>query len=362
MIATIYIILGIVLLVVGADFLVKGASNLAAMARVSPLVIGLTVVAFGTSAPELSVSLHSALNNQADLALGNVVGSNICNVLLILGVSAMVAPLMVAQQLLRLDIPIMIGVSGLVFFFGIDGSLGVSDGIILFLGGVVYTLFLVYQSRRETNPEVQSEYAQEYGPKQFAWNKLGIDLLAVVGGLVLLVVGSQLLVNGAISIAEALGISSLIIGLTVVAVGTSLPEFATSVMASIRGERDIAVGNVVGSNIFNILVVLGASSALSPDGIAIAPSLMTFDIPVMIAVAIICFPICFHNNLISRWKGLLLLAYYVAYTLYLVLATTQHDSTVMFGSTFKFVIVPLTILGLAALMLRSHFKTSKSKS
>ncbi|MEM9980696.1 MAG: sodium:calcium antiporter, partial [Cyanobacteria bacterium P01_D01_bin.2] len=152
-----------------------------------------------------------------------------------------------------------------------------------------------------------------------------------------------------------------IIGLTVVALGTSLPELATSMVASFRGERDIAVGNVVGSNIFNILVVLGATSALSPDGITIAPSVLAFDIPVMIGVAIMCFPICFNDNLVSRREGLLLLVYYVAYTLYLVMRTTDHDSTVLFGSALKYIIVPLTILGLTLIMLRSRLNSSKSK-
>ena len=267
MTATVLLILGIVFLVVGADFLVRGASNLAAMVRISPLVIGLTVVAFGTSAPELAVSLHAAFHGQAPLAVGNVVGSNICNVLLILGLSALVAPLVVAQQLVRLDVPIMIGVSGLVFFFSLDGAIDKSDGVVLFFGGLTYTLFLLFQSRREKNPDVQDEYAQEYGPQTFSWSKVGVEALVFFGGMAFLVVGSQLLVNSAVTIAEALDINPLIIGLTVVALGTSLPELATSMVASFRGERDIAVGNVVGSNIFNILVVLGATSALAPEGI-----------------------------------------------------------------------------------------------
>ncbi|MBE9065367.1 calcium/sodium antiporter [Leptolyngbya cf. ectocarpi LEGE 11479] len=354
MTATVFLLLGIVFLVVGADFLVRGASNLAAMARISPLVIGLTVVAFGTSAPELAVSLHAAFNNQADLAVGNVVGSNICNVLLILGVSALVAPLVVAQQLVRLDVPIMIGVSGLVFLFSLDGRIDTSDGVILFLGGLSYTFFLLFQSRRETNPEVQSEYAQEYGPKEFSWSRVSVEVLAFLGGMACLVIGSQLLVEGAVTIANALQINPLIIGLTVVALGTSLPELATSIVASLRGERDIAVGNVVGSNIFNILVVLGMTSALSPSGIAIDPSVLAFDIPVMIGVAIMCLPICLNDNLVSRWEGLMLLVYYAAYTLYLIMKTTDHDSTVMYGAALKYVIVPLTILGLTMIMLRSR--------
>mgnify|MGYP001799519607 CR=1 FL=1 len=362
MTATVLLILGIVFLVVGADFLVRGASNLAAMVGISPLVIGLTVVAFGTSAPELAVSLHAAFNNQAQLAVGNVVGSNICNVLLILGLSALVAPLVVAQQLIRLDVPIMIGVSGLVFLFGFDGIIGKSDGVVLFIGGLSYTLFLLYQSRRESNPDVQNEYAQEYGPQEFAWSKVSIEVLAFLGGMAFLVIGSQLLVHSAVTIAEALEINPLIIGLTIVALGTSLPELATSMVASFRGERDIAVGNVVGSNIFNILVVLGATSALSPGGIAIEPSVLAFDIPVMIGVAVMCFPICLNDNLVSRWEGLLLLVYYLAYTLYLVMKTTEHDSTVMFGSALKFVIVPLTILGLMLITLRSRSSSPRSRN
>ncbi|MEM9979415.1 MAG: calcium/sodium antiporter, partial [Cyanobacteria bacterium P01_D01_bin.2] len=236
--ATVFLILGIAFLVVGADFLVRGASNLAAMAKISPLAIGLTVVAFGTSAPELAVSLHATFNNQAELAVGNVVGSNICNVLLILGASALVSPLVVAQQLVRLDVPIMIGVSGLVFFFGIDGSISTSDGVILVIGGLTYTIFLLYQSRCESNPEVQNEYAQEYGPRDFGWSQAGIEFMAFLGGMAFLILGSQMLVRGAVTIAEALEVNPLIIGLTVVALGTSLPELATSMVASFRGERD----------------------------------------------------------------------------------------------------------------------------
>ena len=361
MTAAIFLILGIAVLVIGADFLVRGASNLAAMARISPLVIGLTVVAFGTSAPELAVSLHAAFNDQAQLAVGNVVGSNICNVLLILGTSALVAPLVVAQQLVRLDVPIMIGVSGLVFLFGLDGRIDTSDGIVLVVGGITYTFFLLFQSRREKNPEVQSEYAQEYGPQAFSWSHLSVEIFAFLGGLACLLIGSRLLVKGAVAIATDLGVNPLIIGLTIVALGTSLPELATSLVASFRGERDIAVGNVVGSNIFNILVVLGMTSALSPGGIMIDPSVLAFDIPVMIGVAIMCFPICFNDNLVSRWEGLMLLAYYLAYTLYLVMKSTEHDSTVLFGSALKYVIVPLTILGLMMITLRSRFGRPKSK-
>lgn len=348
------LILGVILLVIGAESLVRGASRMASMVGVSPLVIGLTVVAFGTSAPELAVSIHSAFNGYADLAVGNVVGSNICNVLLILGLSALVAPLVVAQQLVRLDVPIMIGVSGLMLLFSLDGYINPSDGMILFVGGIVYTIFLLYQSRQEKDAEVQDEYEQEYGPRPFAWSQMGINTLLLLLGLVGLVIGSRLLVYGAVKIATAFGASPLIIGLTIVAIGTSLPELATSMVASFRGERDIAVGNVVGSNIFNILVVLGATSALTPNGIQISESALAFDIPIMVAVSVMCFPIFFSENLVSRWEGGLLLSYYLAYTLYLILETTDHSGSDAYGGILKFVVLPLTILALAVMTLQSR--------
>ncbi|MEM9905431.1 MAG: calcium/sodium antiporter [Cyanobacteria bacterium P01_D01_bin.44] len=355
------VVLGVVLLVFGAECLVRGASRFASMLGVSPLIIGLTIVAFGTSAPELAVSIRAAFGGQADLALGNVVGSNICNVLLILGASSLVAPLVVAQQLVRLDVPIMIGVSALMLFFGLDGTISSSDGVILFTGGLVYTVFLLVQSRREKDQGVQDEYAQEYGPHPFSWRKVGKNAFLFVSGSVTLVAGSQFLVKGAVDIATALGASALVIGLTIVALGTSLPELATSMVASLRGERDIAVGNVVGSNIFNILVVLGATSAIAPGGIQISSAALSFDIPVMVAVAVMCFPIFFSGNLVSRWEGALLLSYYLAYILYLFLESSNHSSSEALGSVLKFVIVPLTILALSLMTWQSRQSRQKGR-
>ena len=338
------LVVGLVLLVGGPEALVKSASRLAATMGISPLVIGLTVVALGTSTPELAVSLQASFFNQADVALGNVVGSNICNVLLILGIAAIIAPLTVAQQIVRLDVPIMIGVSGLLVLFGWDGRIGRSDGVVLFVGGLIYTLFLVYQSRREKDRAVQDEYAQ-FGDRALSFKQVSLNLVLLAGGLAMLVGGSQLLVESATTIATALGASPLIIGLTVVAVGTSLPELATSVTASFRGESDIAVGNVVGSNIFNILVVLGLSSAVSPSGIAVSPQAIAFDMPVMLAVAIACLPICITHNKISRGEGALLLMYYLLYVGYLGFNLT-HESSPIFHWT-GLVVIPLTLLVLA---------------
>lgn len=347
--------LGLALLIVGAEGLVRGASRMALGLGISPLVVGLTVVAFGTSAPELAVSVQSALAgpNGADVALGNVVGSNIANVLLILGISAAITPLVVQQQLIRLDVPLMIGVSILVFFMAIDGVISRIDGLILFSGIVIYTVFAIRQSRKES-AEVQQEYSSEFDvgrPQSVGdWIK---NILMLVGGLALLVLGARWLVDGAISFARMLGVSELVIGLTIVAVGTSLPEIATSIIAAIRGERDIAVGNVVGSNIFNLLSVLGLSSAVAPGGVNVAPAALNFDLPVMIAVAVACLPIFFTGRLIARWEGWLFLGYYVAYTLYLILAASQHDALPAFSTVMGVFVLPLTALTLLFLAWRA---------
>ncbi|MGB7440970.1 MAG: calcium/sodium antiporter [Coleofasciculaceae cyanobacterium] len=342
---------GFVLLFFGAEFLVKGASGLAVTVGLSPLVIGLTVVAYGTSAPELSVALISSSAGQSDLAIGNVVGSNISNILLILGCSAVMAPLVVSRQLVRLDIPLMIAISFLLMFMGWDGELGKVDGTILCAGAVAYTIFTVVQSRRET--QNSSADNQDNGKSKKSLKQMLIQLALMIIGLVMLVLGSEWLINGAVAIAKIFGMGELIIGLTIVAVGTSLPELATSIIATIRGERDIVVGNAVGSNIFNILLVLGASSLIAPSGIQVSTPALTFDIPVMIAVAIACLPIFFTGYRINRWEGFLFLAYYFAYTLYLILNATEHDALDEFSDIMMTFVVPLTVVTLVILVLRT---------
>ncbi len=339
-------VLGLAFLVGGAEALVRGASKLASAFGVSPLVIGLTVVAFGTSSPELAVSLRSAIIGQAggNIAIGNVVGSNIANVLLILGLSALIAPLIVSQQLIRRDVPFMIYVSLLLYVFGLDGSINRLEGFSLFTMVLAYTAYAIRSSRKES-VLIQDEYAAEFGQVK---NTLLKDCLLIVLGLALLVIGSQWLVNGAVSIAHILGVSDLVIGLTVVAVGTSLPEIATSMVASFRGETDIAVGNVVGSNLFNILSVIGLSALVAPDGVLVAIDALTFDIPVMIAVAIVCLPVFFTGYLISRWEGFVFLVYYVTYTLWLVLNSANHE----YLAIVLYIMIPLTLLTLLVLSLR----------
>jgi cation:H+ antiporter len=347
------LIAGLVLLVAGAEALVRGASKIAAAVGISPLVIGLTIVAFGTSSPELAVSLSSAFNGQADIALGNVVGSNIFNVLFILGVSALIIPLVVAQQLVRLDVPIMIGASLLVLLFGWDGTIAKWEGVILVAIGIWYTVFLIRQSRKEKTKQVLEDYQAEFGednnPKD---DRTWLQIILVVVGLVLLVLGSRFLVDSAVAIAQSLGVSELVIGLTIIAAGTSLPEVATSVLASIRMQEDIAVGNVIGSNIFNILFILGLTAVISPGGVPVNPAAMSLDVPFMVAVAVACLPLFFTGYRIDRWEGFVFLGYYVAYTAYLVLKTQEHASLEAFRDAMIWFVVPLTVLTLVVVTLR----------
>ena len=347
---TLFLVGGLILLTAGAEFLVRGASRLAGIAGISPLVIGLTVVAYGTSSPELAVSVAAAYSGQADIALGNVIGSNIFNVLFVLGLCSLIAPLRVTQQLIWLDVPLMIGASVLLVVMGIDGTISRFDAVILLSGAILYTIFAVKQGRRE-GAAVEKEYADEFGAKskRSSWP---LQLVLIVVGLAMLVFGARWLVDGAVEIAKLLGISELVIGLTIIAAGTSLPELATSVIASIRGERDIAVGNVVGSCLFNILAVLGLASIVSPAGVTVAPPVLTFDIPVMLAAALACAPIFFTGHFIARWEGAVFLLYYFAYTAYLILNARAHDALEAFSSVMLEFVIPITVLTMAVAYAR----------
>ncbi len=336
-------LVGLVLLVLGADLLVRGASGLAAAAGITPLVIGLTVVAAGTSAPELAVSLQGSLNGQPDIAVGNVVGSNIANVLLILGAAALIAPLAVSRQLVRVDVPLMIGASLLLIVLVQDGNVGRVDGVILFAGLLGYLALQVRLGRRGA-----LEAASADPPAPVRGGRVGQVALLVVG-LGLLVLGSRWLVNGAVAVAQTMGVSELVIGLTVVAVGTSLPEIATSLLATLRGQRDLAVGNVVGSNLFNLLGILGVCALVAPGGLPVAHAAGAFDIPVMVAVAAACLPIAFTGYLIERWEGVVFLAYYVAYATYVVLNATEHDALPAYSGVMGAFVLPLTVITLLVL-------------
>ncbi|HEU0153406.1 MAG TPA: calcium/sodium antiporter [Arenimonas sp.] len=340
---------GLALLIVGADLLVRGASRLSLSLGIAPLVVGLTVVAFGTSAPELAVSVKGALDGQTDIALGNVVGSNILNVLFILGISALLAPLIVDRRLIRQEVPILIGLSLLVGWMAMDLRISFAEGSVL-VGVMAGYVLLLYFQGRNASPE---EVADDLLPAAPGWlAKLPVQLLLIAVGLGMLVLGSQWLVDSATVFATALGVSPLVIGLTIVSLGTSLPEVATSVIAALRGEREIAVGNVLGSNIFNIVCVLGISSMVSGDGLVVPPALLAFDLPVMIAVAVALLPVLFTGHLIARWEGAVFLGYYVAYTTYLVLYAQAHDALDEFSLVMRSVVIPLTVITLGVVAMR----------
>ncbi len=346
-------LVGLAVLTAGAELLIRGATRLAAALGISPLVIGLTVVAFGTSAPELVVSIQSAYRGQGDIAIGNVVGSNIFNVLFILGVSALIVPLRVSQQLVRFDVPLMIGLSLLMGLLCLDGRIGPWDGLLLSTGLVTYTVWAIRQSRKE-QAAIREEYAAEFGgPADPSPTRVWANSGLVIFGLLLLVFGSHWFTGAAVAIARTLGVSELVIGLTVVACGTSLPEIATSVTAAWRGERDIAVGNVVGSNILNIMGVLGLSSIVSVQGIAVSDAALRFDIPVMIAVAVACLPIFLTRHTIDRWEGGLFFLYCVAYFSYLILASVNPAFTRTFATIMLGFVVPLTVITLGITVFRS---------
>jgi len=348
-------IAGLFGLVAGAELLVRGASKLALSLGISPLVVGLTVVAFGTSAPEIAVAVGAVLDGRNDIAMGNVVGSNIFNVLFILGLAAVITPLVVHAQIIRQEVPIMIGASLLLLVLALDGRIGWSDSALLLGLLLAYVVFLVIQSRRE-NRASMDEYAQEFGSKGTWDAHWAVQLLLIAGGLALLVLGSGWLVSASVAFAQALGVSDLVIGLTIVAAGTSMPEVATSVMAAIRKERDIAIGNVVGSSVFNILGCLGIAGLVAADGLSVAPAILNFDIWVMLAVAFACLPVFISGREIARWEGVVFLAYYSAYTAYLIMVAQEHAALQPFSAVMMSFVLPITVVTLVVVLLRPGSK------
>jgi cation:H+ antiporter len=348
-----FFLLGLAALVAGAEALVRGASKIALSLGISPLVVGLTIVAVGTSSPEVAVSVGAVINGNTDVAVGNVVGSNIMNVLLVLGIGALIAPLTVHSQLIRQEVPIMIGASVLLAVMIFDGRLGRLESLLLMALLVAYMAFLVLQSRAESK-KLRDEYAEvvcRAGEWDSHWM---VQLLLISVGLVLLVLGSNWMVDAAVAFARVMGVSDLVIGLTVIAVGTSMPEIAASIMAAIRGERDIAVGNVIGSNTFNILGALGVAGFVGRDGLTIAPAVLHFDIWVMVAVAVACLPVFIAGREIGRGKGLLFVGYYAAYVAYLILDAQGHDALDEYSAIMIGFVLPITIVTLVAMLIRGQ--------
>lgn len=352
---------GFVLLVGGGEALVRGAASLGRTVGLSSLIVGLTVVSFATSAPELAVSTGAALSGSPGLAVGNVVGSNIANILFVLGLTAVFGALMVRKQLIRADIPVMIGLCVLALLLALDGRISTLDGVALLVLLLLYLVAIITYARRQQAEGKDPELAVE-GTDDDAGGRLTqtlratarrsviTDLVLVAFGVGLLVAGAQMLVTGATDIATSLGISELIVGLTIVAIGTSLPELATSVIAALRGERDMAVGNLVGSNIFNIGAVLGLTAVVSPAGVGVDRAAIVFDMPVMVAAVLVLLPLAFTGQIIARWEGFLLVGLYVAYVVYLVLAASEHAALDPFSAAMLWLVLPITALWVIALL------------
>lgn len=355
------ILAGLVLLVAGGEVLVRGASNIAAAIGMSPLVVGLTVVSFATSAPEFAVTMKSVAAGSPGLAVGNVVGSNIANILLVLGIAAIITPLAVKSRVVRFDVPVMIGLSLIVTVMAFNGVIARWQGAILVVLLAAYVIWTVRIGRSDPEGEkekldpdwIDGELRPEPVAERSTRNMLASGVMVAVG-IGALVLGASVLVSGATTIASALGLSDLVIGLTIVAVGTSLPELATSIVAALRGERDLAVGNAVGSNIFNLGAVLGFAAILSPDGIVIPEGAQNLDFLLMTGVAILLLPVVYTGYAVGRWEGILFVSYYVAYTTYLLLMSSEHESLAPFSTVMLAFVIPLTFLFLIVLAVAEH--------
>jgi cation:H+ antiporter len=339
------VIAGLALLIAGGEALVRGAGTLASRAGISPLVIGLVVVSAATSAPELAVTVDAVVSGEPDLAVGNVIGSNIANILLILGISAVVSPLVIKRQLVRFDMPVMVGISLLFLVVSLDGQISVLDGMLLFSALVTHTIISILIGRKEVlAPDAKLDSLPLNSKPVSLW----LAILLLIVGIGVLVLGARSLVEGAVNIATALGVSSLVIGLTVVAIGTSLPELATSLVAIRRGETDMAVGNVVGSNIFNMGMVIGLPAMFFGEGIPVNAAAVSIDLPLMLAAAVALVPLAFTGFIVARWEGALFVLLYIAYTLYLILASTEHDAAVGFSAIMLWFVLPLVAMTLIA--------------
>ncbi|MGL5788045.1 MAG: calcium/sodium antiporter [Bacteroidales bacterium] len=308
----ILLILSLGILYFGADFLVKGSSSLALRAGIPSLIVGLTVVSLGTSSPELVVSLKAALSGQPEIAAGNVIGSNIFNIGVILGISSLIAPLCITRSLIRQDMPFLLFGAVLLPFFFMDGKITRVESGIFCAGAIAYTLLLIRNARKakKADKDQTSKNETKSGPAKH-W---AIDVFFVVIGLAMLIGGSNLLVDNAVKIARIFGMSEAIIGLTIVAAGTGTPELATSIVATIKGNKDIAIGNVVGSNIYNILLVLGVSSMIRPIS---TTGISTVDTYILLGFSILLLPLMRTGYELKRWEGGLMLSLYIAYILYL---------------------------------------------
>ena len=310
------LIVGMVLLIKGADFFVEGASKIARMLKIPSLVIGLTLVSIGTSAPEFAVSLTASLQGANDLSFGNIVGSNIFNTFVVIGVSAIFTPLVVTKNMQKYDLPILAGIYVLLALFAFvitPGTIQTWEACILFSLTIIYTIFLIYREKKESQPEEEKE------EKKRPW---WLNLIFVIIGLAGIIIGGDFVVDGATEVAKALGMSEMLIGLTIVAVGTSLPELVTSIVAARKGENDIAVGNAIGSCIFNVVLILGFCSILEPANVNTHPFYALFDVGVMMLTVVLLFIFSIKKREINKWHGIITIALYAIYLTVIILRDT----------------------------------------
>jgi len=318
--AWVLMVLGLVALITGAELLVRGGSRLAARLGIPPIVVGVTVVSLGTSTPELAIGVQSALQDDGTLALGNIAGTNTVNLLLILGLSALIRPLAMKTETLRFDLPVMSAAALLLLVMAWDGVLSRTEGVIMILGAALYAGWIVVWTRRESQA-VKDEYEHELGvpTAQRTRRAVAVNVTLLVAGIVVIVVGADLLVDGAVQIAQTFGVSDAVIGLTIVAVGTSAPELVTTMVSTVKDDRDIAIGNILGSSVYNILLILGVTAVVAPRGAIVEPDLARIDIPVMVAGTVVCIPVFITGRRVSRLEGGAFVASYLAYLMSLVL-------------------------------------------
>lgn len=322
--AVVALVAGLVLLVLGAELVVRQGSALAARLNVSPIVVGMTVVALGTSLPELAIGLNAAAQGRGELAVGNIVGTNLVNILLILGLAALLRPIDFDSRTLKVDLPMMVGAAVLMAALAVDGELSTTDGVLLTLYGVLYLGVVLYLSARESRrpaPVPEHAGANPRGTGEAlrpASSRLGVEILLLVAGLALVLVGSEFLVDGAVEIASSIGASDAFIGLTVVAIGTSAPELATAIVATIRGDRSLALGNLIGSSVFNIALILGPTVIAAPGAVPVPDELVAVDLLLMLGAAAICIPAFWSHRRLGRVEGGLFVAAYGAYLAWLL--------------------------------------------
>ncbi len=316
---------GLTVILLGAEMLLRGASRLASLLGISPLLIGLTVVSVGTSMPELAIGLTAVSEGKGPLAVGNIAGTNIVNILLILGLSACWRPLPTRSLSVKLDVPVMIAAALTLLLMSWDGVLSRLEGACLVVAAVVYTVVLVRLTRGETGA-MRHEFAQEFGSRAMqaghGWRQAVGHALLLCVGMAVTVLGAELMVAGAVELARSVGVSDAFIGLTIVAIGTSAPELVTTLLATYRNDRDVAIGNLIGSSVYNILVILGLTMVVAPHGVEVSREIMWIDLPLAALVAMVCLPVFRSDRMVSRKEGALFVAAYVTYLTSLVVWRT----------------------------------------